>query len=505
MGAFARNGVDFVERSANGKLGAPAGCFAVLASALMCGFMWRVRGDSGFGSMWGMFCFTVTLTLLIFALFGNRKKMSYEAIPVAVILAGITNSGWGTLNCQMGGYLDSSQPFTGEAAARVMPMDPFSGLWIMLLLGFGWMPLFAMFISSLFSKKKYGVRRYILLIAVYYAVMLLFKAFAAHYILDLISPQAVEYFKTGLADKGIDATPMSAYLKHFDNIAWAKKIPFGRNYFASIESISQAAGALACSLTALIAFKDKITGLISLAIDFICAVSITAADIFLVIDSDSGFFAGVNAPAFLKGGSWSMWEYGTGFLIGFFVMLLLVCLPASVTGGEGKFTYEEPFKSRNLHCLYSALLTFTVTFVLTLARPLSVRLFENLCERGLLGEKKEDIFTIAVTAGVSVIAFIIFLIIFRKNIVMRGMPVPVARRTDEFCARALPLYFLACGALYFCVGNAYAIRYPYGQIISSPTYANTFGSAEFIVFFVAAVSFLLFYVCYGAAMKLRRK
>lgn len=65
---------------------------------------------------------------------------------------------------------------------------------------------------------------------------------------------------------------MAAYLKHFDNIAWAKKIPFGRNYFASIESISQAAGALACSLTALIAFKDKITGLISLAIDFICAV-----------------------------------------------------------------------------------------------------------------------------------------------------------------------------------------------------------------------------------------
>ena len=81
MGAFARNGVDFVERSANGKLGAPAGCFAVLASALMCGFMWRVRGDSGFGSMWGMFCFTVTLTLLIFALFGNRKKMSYELYP----------------------------------------------------------------------------------------------------------------------------------------------------------------------------------------------------------------------------------------------------------------------------------------------------------------------------------------------------------------------------------------------------------------------------------------
>ena len=375
----------------------------------------------------------------------------------------------------------------------------------MLLLGFGWMPLFAMFISSLFSKKKYGVRRYIVLIAVYYAVMLLFKAFAAHYILDLISPQAVEYFKTGLADKGIDATPMAAYLKHFDNIAWAKKIPFGRNYFASIESISQAAGALACSLTALIAFKDKITGLLSLAIDFICAVSITAADVFLIIDSDAGFFADVTAPAFLKGGSWSMWEYGTGFLIGFFVMLLLVCLPASVTGGEGKFTYEEPFKSRSLHCLYSALLTFTVTFVLTLARPLSVRLFENLCERGLLGEKKEDIFTIAVTAGVSVIAFIIFLIIFRKNIVMRGMPVPVARRTDEFCARALPLYFLACGALYFCVGNAYAIRYPYGQIISSPTYANTFGSTGFVVFFAAAVSFVLFYVCYGAAMKLRRK
>lgn len=501
---YARNGVDIVERS-NGRLGAGASCFAVLASALMCGFMWRVRGDSGFGSMWGMLCFAVTLTLLIFALFGNRKKMSYEAIPVAVILAAITNSGWGTVNTQMGGYIGSTQPFTGEEAAAVLPISPFSGLWIMLLLGFGWMPLYAMFISSLFSKKKYGVRRYIILIAVYYAVVLLFKAVAAHYILDLISPQAVEYFKDGLADKGIEMTPMAAYLKHFDSIAWAKKIPFGRNYFASIENISQAAGALACSLTALIAFRDKITGLLSLAFNFICAVSITAADIFLVIDSDAGFFANVAVPAFLKGGSWSMWEYGTGFLIGFFVMLLLVCLPASVTGGEGKFTYEEPFKSRNLHCLYSALLTFTVTFVLSLARPLSVRLFENLCERGMLGEGSEDIFTVAVTAAISLAAFVIFLCVFRKNIVLRGMPVPVARRADEFCARALPLYFLACGALYFCVGNAYALRFPYGKIISSPTYADTFGSGEFVIFFAAAVSFVLFYICYGSAMKLRKK
>ena len=62
----------------------------LIAFSIMTGFMWRVRGDHGWGSMWGMFAVGVAMMLFIFAFFGNRKKMNYEAIPVAVILLGQT-------------------------------------------------------------------------------------------------------------------------------------------------------------------------------------------------------------------------------------------------------------------------------------------------------------------------------------------------------------------------------------------------------------------------------
>ena len=103
-------------RELNGK----AKSLMVLAFAFLTGFMWRVRGSHGWGSMWGMFAVGVAMVLFIFAFFGNRKKMSYEAIPIAVILMGITNGGWGTLNSQMGGYLGSTVPFTGEEAVATV-------------------------------------------------------------------------------------------------------------------------------------------------------------------------------------------------------------------------------------------------------------------------------------------------------------------------------------------------------------------------------------------------
>ena len=53
----------------------------VLCCAVMTGFMWRVRGSHGWGSMWGMFAVGVMLVLFIFAFFGNRQKMRLEAIP----------------------------------------------------------------------------------------------------------------------------------------------------------------------------------------------------------------------------------------------------------------------------------------------------------------------------------------------------------------------------------------------------------------------------------------
>lgn len=207
------------------ELNAKAKTFMVLAFAFLTGFMWRVRGSHGWGSMWGMFAVGVAMVLFIFAFFGNRKKMSYEAIPVAVILMGITNGGWGTLNSQMGGYLGSTVPFTGEEAVATVEISPWYGLWVMLLLGFGWMPLFSIFLGSLFSKREYKISNYIAIIAVFYALVAVFMFTLSHFIVPYITPTAVDMFKEGLADKGIEMSPMMSFIKNMGSEAWFRKSP----------------------------------------------------------------------------------------------------------------------------------------------------------------------------------------------------------------------------------------------------------------------------------------
>ncbi len=419
----------------------------LVAFSIMTGFMWRVRGDHGWGSMWGMFAVGVAMILFIFAFFGNRKKMNYEAIPIAVILLGITNGGWGTLNSQMGGYLGSTAAFTGEEVERIVEISPWSGLVIMLLLGFGWMPLFALFLGSLFSKKDFKIKHFVILIATYYVSMLLVQATLAHFILPLINPEAVEGFKQGIVDRGIGNSPIKVYLQHFADDGWAKKIPFGRNYFTSIKVISSAIAALISSLAALAVLKDKIIFGISLAVNAVCAFAITAADVFLILDSDRGFFAKVTAPAFIVNCGWSLWEFFTGFLLGFGIMLILICLPKSITDREGAFEFEPVIENNRLRAAFHTVLTFVAVFVLTLARPLGGRISEWIAIRGWSDE--EDLIQIIISVILCVLAAPVCAIIANKNCVSRGLAIPVKKRPEDFCIAAAPVYFAATAVIYF--------------------------------------------------------
>lgn len=482
------------------NLSAGTKALMLFAFSIMTGFMWRVRGDHGWGSMWGMFAVGVAMMLFIFAFFGNKKKLTYEAIPIAVFLLGITNGGWGTLNSQMGGYLGSTAAFTGEEVARSIEISCFSGLGIMLLLGFGWMPLFALYLGSLFSKREYKLKNYIMLIAVYYVVMLAMQASLSHFILPLINPEAVEGFKLGLADRGVDMTPIKAYITNLGSAAWAKKVPFGRNYFTSIEVISSAIAALVSSLTALIVLKDKITALLSTAINFICAVAITAADVFLILDSDRGFFAAVKAPDFIVNCGWSLWEFFTGFLLGFGIMLLLICLPESITGGEGRFEYDTPvIENDKLRAAFHALFTFVFVFVLTLARPLGGRISEWIAIRGWSDE--EETIQIIIAVALSVIAFIPSVIIAKKNCVSKGLPIPVTKRCEDFCTLAAPIYFAATGIIYF--GASYNKRMDILTLfrgIKNPSMLlETLKDGGCVITILMIIAFILFYCFWFAA------
>ena len=105
---------------------------SVITGALLVGFAWRLRGSHGFGAKWGMFFVAAVLVMLVYALYGNKKKMSYEMLPLCAVFAALTTGGWGTLNSQMSGYLQSTASFTGEDAVRVVEISNFSGVAIML-------------------------------------------------------------------------------------------------------------------------------------------------------------------------------------------------------------------------------------------------------------------------------------------------------------------------------------------------------------------------------------
>ncbi|MBR3767822.1 MAG: hypothetical protein IKL10_06240 [Clostridia bacterium] len=481
----------------NGNLSISGKIFAVITCAVMTGFMWRVRGDHGWGSMWGMFAVGVMLTLFIFAVFGERRKMTYEMIPIAVLLLGITNGGWGTLNSQMGGYLTSTAEFTGESAARLVEIDPMHGLYMMLFLGFGWMPLFALIIGSLFSKKEYKIKHYLILIAVFYIVTYIFKFSLSHFILEAVHPEAVAFCKEGLSDRGIDISPMMAYIKEFGSAAWAKKIPFARNYFTSIDVMSAAFGALFSSIAALVILKDKFTALISFLINAVCSLSITIADVFLIIDSDKGLIPlGDAVPLWIKAPSWSLWEFFTGFLLGFGIMLILQCIPKKYIEEE-PFTPILPIKNRKLHYLFTAFAVVTFGFAVTVLRPLGMRIGTHLFEGGLVSD--EDTAGTVITVVLTVIAGVAALILFRGLLTEEKMP--FGTTVKQFCIKAAPVYFLVTSIVYFFTDD----ELPFEGIKNTADFEAKFQGGGLTVLLLTLIAFVLFNVLYFLTIRNGKK
>ncbi len=481
----------------NGNMSLAGKIFSVITCAIMTGFMWRVRGDHGWGSMWGMFAVGVMLILFIYAVFGERKKMNYEMLPLAVFFLGITNGGWGTLNSQMEGYLTSTAAFTGEEAARIVEINPVHGLFMMLFLGFGWMPLFAVIVGSLFSEKKYTIKHYAILIAVFYVTETIFRFSLSHFILEAVHPEAVAFCEEGFADRGIDLSPMMAYIKEFGSASWAKKIPFARNYFTSIDVMSAAFGALFTSLTALVILKDKLTGIVSLLINTVCALSITIADVFLIIDSDRGILPSVGeVPMWLKAPAWSLWEFFTGFLLGFGIMLILQCIPKKYIEEE-PFTPVLPVKNRKLHYVYISGLVLTYMLCLTVMRPLGMRIGTHMFEAGLCED--EDTMGTIIAVVLTVIAGVICFIL-QKGL-LKEEKMPFGKTPAVFAQKTAFGYFLATAIVYFFTDD----ELPFEGVKSMADFTEKWNAGGLTILLLTLIAFILFVVFYTLTMKCRKQ
>lgn len=440
---------------------------AVILGALLVGFMWHVRGQHGFGAKWGMYSVAFALMLFIYALYGKRQKMNYEMIPLAAAFAAITAGGWGTLNSQIGGVLSSNAYFPGEEVYRYTEISSASGWAIMVLLGFGWLPLFSIVLGSLFSKKKYEFKDYVIFVGVYYVAMLLCNLTISHLILDFINPQAVECCQEGLKAMGEDISPMKAFIVSFGSAAWAKPIPYCRNYFQSIKVISSAIGALISSVVVGVVLKDKFNAVFSTLSNLACGIGISVPSLLLAISKEERtVFTDIELPQFIAYNAWELWEYFTGFVFGLLLMVVIVCLPKKYTDSEEGFEYQSLIKNEKFRVFYNEIFTMLFSFGVILSRAIGFRLPRAFIE--------DDAVELVITIVLSVIVYFAFVRkVIRKNMKEKKLHAPFDLSAQEFSKKALPIFVGVCALTYFFMGGQCS------QNILAVDYATLFSQGGF--------------------------
>lgn len=296
--------------------------FTVLAGALLMGFLWSVRGTHGWGSSWGLLNAGFIYTVFVICINGGRKKLGLGWLSITAISFMLTTPAWGTLLKQICGYISFSFSDTEVVAANV---SAFSAIFLMLCMGFGLAALYGILLGRAYSDVKWKWWHFAVIIAVFYAVDLLSKAFLSHWILELVQPQAKDVFAQGLEMAGKNGSVWENYMEHFANDSWAKKIYGGRNYFASIQAIASALRAIAVILVVRFIVKDKRSARVGLVVCGSFSFAITVSDLFFFF-SEGGWHGeqGFSLPENMA--AWGTWEYMTGFLAGLIITAVIIKL-----------------------------------------------------------------------------------------------------------------------------------------------------------------------------------
>lgn len=398
----------------------------VIIGALLMGFLWRVRGTHGWGSSWGLLNAGIVFVLFLAVAIGERKKMNLAWTSLTALSFMLTVPAWGTLLNQMSGTLA-----LGDYSVAI---SPWSGVFMMLCLGFGVASIFGIMLGRAYSDKQWKLWHVIVLIAVFYAVGYLAKATVSHLILQAIQPQAAEALAADLKAVGIDDGVYKTYMQHFDNDAWAKKFTqealgrisvAGRNYFQSIMTISSAISAVAVLITTRFVIKDKRAALTGTVTCFAFAIAITLADLFFWFESKGYAVPDTYAP-------WSLWEYFTGFIAGGIITAFLVSLKKKDDVTEPVFD-KLPLKARNV-------LTFLLGFIgmigVSIVRPVLER-FDH--------SDNMIIYTL-----ISVIAALAIIIVIAKKYGFTLEKIPY----KNYCAVALPCFVIFIFIAYMFIGCA---------------------------------------------------
>ncbi len=296
---------------------------AVLVGAMLMGLLWRVRGETGWGSSWGLLNAGFVFTLFIILVKGERKKLDMSWLTLTSLSFMLTVPSWGTLLNQITGVL--YEPEIWSPTDDYVYVSVLSAVLLMLSLGFGLATIFGIMLGRGYSDKQWKLRDFVILIAVFYVADIVAKASVSHLILDFIQPEATQIFEKGLAAANVEGDVYKLYLQHFDDLSWGKKFDGGRNYFSSIQAISSVFRSAAALVATRFIIKDKKSAQVGFVVSAAFAFSITVSDLFFYFGNGGYHMQGESAfTDFIY--PWSCWEYFTGFIAGAIITAFILSM-----------------------------------------------------------------------------------------------------------------------------------------------------------------------------------
>ena len=478
---------------------------SVIFGVLLGGFIWRCRGEGGFGGSWGLYSVGLILLMCVYHFYGNKKNMRYEMIPVGALLLGVGVTGYGTVMDQPAGLLFSDLPYQGNVIYS--PIDIKSGILIFFIMGCTFLPLYSFFVGTLFSGKEYKIRHYVIAIAVFFGLSYLAKATVSHYILQWINPEQVHYAELGLADKALEdpsyafESAKQAYMAHFGQRRWTQEIPYFENYYMSIEHVSDLLGILGLAVYALVAFKDKVTAIGVIVMNFVMGLGTTAANLLLfTVDLPTSIFADFTTPRPLAGGQWGLWEYATGATAGFVTMLFIALLPKKYTA-QTEPDNSPLFGNEKFNCLFNILATGFV-FGVVPARVIGIRVARIFEKNGMIEDS--DTLEIILLVIIAVGLCLFFIPFVYKNL-LKKKTTTLGVSPFNFALTAEPAYMLMCCILYYFGDRCVIIHLPYSEITGFSSFFYTMTNPQCIEEFTMFVTFIILVAMYIPVRKKLKK
>lgn len=343
--------------------------FSILLGALLMGLLWRVRGEHGWGSSWGLLNAGFVFTMFLVVIKGSRQKLDIGWLSLTALSFMLTTPGWGTLLSQITGIIYDAEDWSVGGSDVYTSVG--SAVFLMLCLGFGLASLFGIMLGRGFSEKQWKIKDIVILLAVFYITDLIASAVISPFILNSVQPEATQVFEKGLQIQNIDGSAYQVYMEHFKDVSWAKKIDGGRNYFQSCDVITSTIKAIASLLTVRFIIKDKISAKVGTVVCSAFAIGITIADLFFYF-GNGGYHELHESylPEFFY--AWGCWEYFTGFIAGGIITAFILKLKPQKDVSDLAF-HKVPQKPK-------AFLTFILgtLFMLgvNIVRPVLVR-FED--------------------------------------------------------------------------------------------------------------------------------